>query len=324
MANDLGKLIFNNVSDFNLDDTFDCGQCFRWNRESDGSWSGIVAGAFANISFAPTRGENTGSVVIWSNLHAGDPARREAYWRDYLDLGRDYGAIKRILGTEDPVMQKAIKAGPGIRILNQNKWETLISFLISQNNNIPRIRGCIESLCRAHGRRIGKLKGSSVFSFPTIERLAALEDSDLDMCRLGYRARYIAETAKQVARDGGARLEAGEDVPTAEIESYLESLTGVGPKVANCIMLFSMKKTEVFPIDVWVRRVMNRFYGMGEENVSAIKDYAERNFGEYGGIAQQYLFNYIRTIKDDNPALYERFGFESGSMDETAVVFAEE
>ncbi|MDR2610645.1 MAG: 8-oxoguanine DNA glycosylase [Clostridiales Family XIII bacterium] len=310
MGGELIKQEFHNVSDFGLDDIFDCGQCFRWNKETDGSWSGIVEGAFANISFRPVRGEDTGTVIIWSNLYAADPERREKYWSNYLDLDRDYSAIKRILGTEDVVMQKAIKASPGIRILNQNKWETLISFIISQNNNIPRIKNCIESLCRAYGHRIGKLKGSSIFSFPAIEDIIALEENDLDVCRLGYRARYITETAKQVARDGGAFLENAENVPTAEIAAYLEGLTGVGAKVANCIMLFSMKKTEVFPIDVWMRRVMSRFYGMGEDNISAIADYAERNFGNYGGIAQQYLFNYIRKLKDTNPAVYERFGFE--------------
>jgi N-glycosylase/DNA lyase len=311
MTGELAKQTFYNISDFDLNDIFDCGQCFRWNREDDGSWSGIVSGSFANITFRPMRDDGAGAVTIWSNLFENDPARREAFWRNYLDLDRDYGAIKRILGTEDPVMHKAIKASSGIRILNQDPWEILISFIISQNNNIPRIKGCIEALCRAYGRRIGKLKGFSIFSFPSMNRLAVLESSDLDICRLGYRANYITETAKRVALDGGGILANGENLPVAEIETYLESLTGVGPKVANCIMLFSMKKTNVFPIDVWIRRVMNRFYGMGEENVSAITDYAERNFGEYGGIAQQYLFNYIRKMKDTNPALYERFGLES-------------
>jgi N-glycosylase/DNA lyase len=309
MGNELSKQSFYNVSDFSLDDIFDCGQCFRWSREDDGSWSGIVAGAFANVSFKPMT-DVTGMVTVWSSLHSDNHERREAFWRNYLDLDRDYGVIKRILGTEDTVMQKAIKFSPGIRILNQDPWETLISFIISQNNNIPRIKGCIESLCRAYGRRIGKLKGSSIFSFPTMERLAELGDADLDICRLGYRAHYITETAKQVLVDGGARLESGETLPASEIEEYLEGLTGVGPKVANCVMLFSMKQINVFPVDVWIRRVMNRFYGMGEENISAITDYAERNFADYGGIAQQYLFNYIRKIKDSNPALYERFGLE--------------
>lgn len=307
MSGDLVKQVFEDVRDFNLDDVFDCGQCFRWNRQANGSYSGVIEDAFANISFLPTiKDANAGRITIWSNHLAQSPSLREKFWRNYLDLDRDYAAVKRILSTEDTVMTRAIKASGGIRILNQNKWETLISFLISQNNNIPRIKACIEKLCVEHGRKIGTLRGKAIYSFPSVDRLSVLRENHLDSCRLGYRAKYIVETARQVAYDGGAVLETGEQIPTEKIEAYLLSLSGVGPKVANCIMLFSMKKTEVFPIDVWVRRVMNRLYGMGEENISAIKDYAKRNFGDYGGIAQQYLFHYIRTMARDNPSLYER------------------
>jgi N-glycosylase/DNA lyase len=312
MSGDLVKQVFENVRDFNLDDIFDCGQCFRWNKEADGSYSGIVESAFANISFLPYAGEeDEGVVTIWSNHLAQSPSLREKFWRNYLDLDRDYAAIKRLLATEDSVMTKAIRVSGGIRILNQNKWETLISFLISQNNNIPRIKSCIERLCVEHGRRIGRLKGKAIYAFPSIDRLSELRENHLDSCRLGYRAKYIVETARQVAYDGGAFLDTGESIPTAKIEEYLLSLSGVGPKVANCIMLFSMKKSEVFPIDVWVRRVMNRLYGMGETNISAMKDYAERNFGAYGGIAQQYLFNYIRMLARIEPKTYAKLQMDN-------------
>ncbi|MDR0356795.1 MAG: 8-oxoguanine DNA glycosylase [Clostridiales Family XIII bacterium] len=309
MSSDLVKQVFENVRDFDLDDIFDCGQCFRWNKEADGSYSGVAEGAFANISFRRNdeRGDaKAGTVAIWSNHLTEAPSLREKFWRNYLDLDRDYGAIKRLLSTEDPVMRRAIKTSPGIRILNQNKWETLISFIISQNNNIPRIKSCIEQLCAEHGKRIGTRKGRIVCAFPSVERLSVLREDDLADCRLGYRARYIAETARRIAYDGGAFLETGEQMPSEKMEEYLLSLPGVGPKVANCVMLFSMKKTEIFPIDVWVRRVMSKLYGMGEKNVSAMRDCAARNFGEYGGIAQQYLFNYIRIAARANPAQYER------------------
>lgn len=328
MASNLVKLTIEHVKDFNADDIFDCGQCFRWNREDDGSYSGIVGGAFANVAFYPydpglaensgDAGEGTtrhlneieGRIVIWSNLLEDTPTVREKFWRNYLDLDRDYSAIKRLLTTEDTVMARAVRMGAGIRVLNQNKWETLISFIISQNNNIPRIKGCIERLCAEYGKKIGMRHGEAVYAFPSVDRLSVLRESDLDVCRMGYRARYIAETARQVAFDGGAILDAGERMETKKIEEYLHSLSGVGPKVAACILLFSMKKAEVFPIDIWVRRVMNRLYGMGEENISAMKDYAARNFGAYGGIAQQYLFNYIRKLAKNDPAAYERLRLE--------------
>ncbi|MDR2163385.1 MAG: 8-oxoguanine DNA glycosylase [Clostridiales Family XIII bacterium] len=317
MTGTLVKTVFKNVMDFDLEDIFECGQCFRWRRQPDGSYSGIVEGSFANVSYiAGEDSDGTGDVKIWSNLFASDRERRDRYWRNYFDLDRNYTRIKRILTTEDSVMRKAVRTGGGIRILNQNKWETLISFIISQNNNIPRIQGCIEILCREHGRNIGLLHGEPLYSFPSVDRLSVLNEDDLDVCRLGYRARYISQAARIVAMDGGMVLEDGESMPKAALEEYLLSLPGVGPKVANCVMLFSMKKAEVFPIDVWMRRVMAGLYGMSERNLSGMQDYAKRNFGEYGGIAQQYLFNYVRKLKRDDPTTYARLGLDSPSMED--------
>ena len=302
------KQEFSGVRDFNAAHIFECGQCFRWSREEDGSYSGIVEGCFANVSYSHDSQGDSGTVTVWSNLFDDSPGLRGKFWSDYLDLGRDYGNVKRILTTEDPVMARAVQTGYGIRILNQSKWETLISFIISQNNNIPRIKGCIESLCRCFGKAIGTRHGQTMYAFPSVDILSVLHEEDLAPCRLGYRARYIVETARKIAYDGGALLESGSGIPTEKIREYLLSLPGVGPKVANCILLFSMGKSEVFPIDVWVRRVMSFFYGMGEHNAAAMMDYAERNFGEYGGIAQQYLFYYIRFLKDNDPLAYSKIG----------------
>ena len=292
----LAEQRFEDVGDFLPDHTFECGQCFRWRRENDGSYSGVVSGAFANLSYAPYAGKkDRGAITIRSGLFADSPARREAFWRNYLDLDRDYRAVKQMLAAKDEVMARAIEAGGGIRVLNQEKWETLISFIISQNNNIPRITGCIENLCRRFGSPVGRFGGREYFAFPAISDLASLKAEDLAAVRLGYRAKYIVDTAAAVSLDGGAKLESGDSLPVEEIESYLLSLPGVGPKVAGCVLLFAMKKTEVFPVDVWVKRVMSRFYGMDENNLSAIKSYAAQNFGNCGGLAQQYLFNYIRV-----------------------------
>ncbi|MDR0310083.1 MAG: 8-oxoguanine DNA glycosylase [Acidobacteriota bacterium] len=295
MGAELAEQRFEDVGDFLPEHTFECGQCFRWRRENDGSYSGVVSGALANLSYAPYAGEiNRGAITVRSGLFADDPVRRERYWRNYLDLDRDYTAAKQMLAANDKVMARAIEAGWGIRILNQEKWETLVSFIISQNNNIPRITGCIESLCRQFGARAGRFGDREYYAFPAFSDLARLDAEDLAASRLGYRARYIVDTAAAVSLDGGAKLESGGNLPIKEIESYLLSLPGVGPKVAGCVLLFAMKKTEAFPVDVWVKRVMSRFYGMDENNLHAIKDYAARHFGNCGGLAQQYLFNYIR------------------------------
>ena len=294
---ELAELRFEDIGDFLPEHTFDCGQCFRWRRENDESWSGVISGAFANLTYTPYDGKkDRGTIIIRSNLLAEDPVRREKYWRNYLDLNRDYETAKRMLAANDEVMARAIEAGRGIRILNQEKWEALISFIISQNNNIPRITGCIENLCRQFGKRVGRFGGREYYAFPAISDLAGFDAEDLAALRLGYRAGYITNTASAVSFDGGAKLESGGSLSIAEIEPYLLSLPGVGPKVAGCVLLFSMKKTEAFPLDVWVRRVMNRFYDIDEKNTAAIKDYAARNFGNLGGLAQQYLFNYIRLL----------------------------
>ena len=287
----LKKNIFENINDFSPSQTFDCGQCFRWTEEKDGSYSGVVSGCFANIAYD----DESSTITIWSNYMPESEALRERFWRNYLDLDRDYGAIKEQLAKDDPVMQRAIEQGSGIRILNQEPWETLISFLISQNSNIPRISKSIELLCQEFGEKIGRFEGRILCAFPTIEKLSSLLESELAPCRLGYRARYIAETSRKVAIDGGALLAAGQGIDSKKVEEYLLSLSGVGPKVAHCIMLFSMKKAEIFPIDVWMRRVMNTLYDIDEFDIDEMHAYAKKHFGEYGGIAQQYLFNYIRA-----------------------------
>ena len=293
----LKKHVFEGIRDFSPKQTFECGQCFRWIREDDGSYSGVVYGCFANVSY--NNEEDT--VIVWSNYRPDSETLRESFWRNYLDLDRDYIAIKENLAKNDAVMEDAIEKGSGIHILNQEPWEVLISFLISQNSNIPRISSSIDSLCKEFGEVVCKFEGKVFYAFPTIKKLSSLFESDLAVCKLGYRTKYLVETARQIDIDGGALLSSGKSIETRKIENYLLSLSGVGPKVAHCIMLFSMKKTEMFPIDVWMRRVMNRLYGIEENDIAKMQRYAREHFGEYGGIAQQYLFNYIRAINISIP-----------------------
>ena len=281
-----------NNKDFNLDHIFNCGQCFRWVKEEDGSYTGVAFGKIVNMKTAPSLQLDSAGLDS-AGLDSGrfvdleiDQANKEDYekiWKHYLDLERDYGVIKKQLCETDPVMSKAVEYGYGIRILNQDKWETIVSFLISQNNNIPRIKKCIETLCENFGEYIGEYRGKKYYSMPSPRNLSLLSIDDLAECRLGYRAKYIIETAKQIEKEG-----------IEETFEYLNTLCGVGPKVANCILLFSMEKAGCFPIDVWVKRVMNQLYGIDEEDSDAMRAYSENNFGEYGGIAQQYLFYYIR------------------------------
>lgn len=280
------KVIIEGVKDFQLDHTFDNGQCFRWYREEDGSYTGVAFGRAANIGCID-------GTILLNNVSLKD---YQDIWKDYLDLDRDYGAIKRKLSVKDPDMENAIRYGHGMRILQQDKWETLISFILSQNNNIARIRKCVEGLCTTYGKPLGKYQGRMQYAFPTAEDLAELRPQELEPCRLGYRAKYIVETAKQIAADNGRTLESLGKASAKEAYEYLLGLSGVGPKVANCIMLFSMEKYDSFPLDVWIKRVMNQVYHIEEGNVKKMQEYATEHFGAYGGIAQQYLFYYAREI----------------------------
>ena len=287
------ELRFEGVRDFDASQTFECGQCFRFAREENGSYTGVVRGHFANISY----NNEEDLITVFSDYLPGSETLREKFWRDFLDLDRDYAQIKRRLSARDPAMESAILAAGGIRILHQEPWETLVSFVISQNNHIPRIRGCIESLCRHFGERIGSFQGRDLYAFPTIRRLASLPAAELNVCKLGYRAQYVAELAHQVDVDGGAFLATGETADPEKLGAYLRSLSGVGVKVAHCVMLFAMRRFDSFPIDVWMRRAMSEFYGFAEEDEEGMRAYAREHFGGDAGLAQMYLFHYMRSRK---------------------------
>ncbi|MBR0598064.1 DNA-3-methyladenine glycosylase family protein [Sinanaerobacter chloroacetimidivorans] len=285
------KVIIQGVRDFHPDHIFDCGQCFRWNKEEDGSYTGIAHGRVINVSYF----EDSETLVLDQTTLSD----YETIWKHYFDLDRDYGEIKRQLCLEDEIMTEAVACCYGLRILNQEKWETLVSFIISQNNNIPRIKKCIEGICEKFGEEAGTYRGRKYFSFPQPEVLAGLSEMDLEPCRLGYRAKYIVETAVKVSAGGTETLNRMGEASDEEAHSYLLGLSGVGPKVANCISLFSMGKTKSFPVDVWIRRVMTQLYGIEESDTKAMYAYSSKHFGDYGGIAQQYLFYYIRQKNNE-------------------------
>lgn len=277
------------LRDFELKDIFECGQCFRWNPEEDGSYSGVAFGRAVNILYEKEGDREEGTLII-RNSTAED---FENIWKKYFDIERDYGQIKEELSENDEIMAKAVEYGRGIRILNQDEWETLISFILSQNRNIPLIKKSIEEICRRYGEPVYDFNGNIRYAFPRPEVLADVSEEELSECRLGYRARYVTETSKVIAGETD-RLYSMTKASYKEALDYLTGLCGVGPKVANCILLFSMEKYESFPIDVWVRRLMSALYGTDENNLKEIREYSDKKFGRLGGFAQQYLFYYAR------------------------------
>lgn len=270
---------------FDLAMTLECGQCFRWRREGDGSFTGVACGKTANVA-------QSGRELLFS---IGSADEFEGFWMEYFDLGRDYEHIKHTLAEHDENMRRAVDYAGGIRILRQDPWETLISFIISQNANIPRIKKCIESLCRAFGEQITDGRGRMWHAFPTPEALGSCPEADVDHCRLGYRSGYVLETAAKVMEDGAGALAAARMLPGAEAEAYLRSFPGVGPKVADCVMLFGLGHYDRFPADVWIRRAMAAFYGFRESDARGIAAFAAAEFGPMAGFAQQFLFQYIRN-----------------------------
>lgn len=253
-----------NLNEFNPRKTFFCGQCFRWIEEENGVFSGIVRGKRILVRESGNFAEISGF--------------SESEAREYFDLDADYSEyIKRL--SADKTLCEACKCSAGIRILRQEPFETLISFIISQNNNIPRISGIITRLCEGFGEKI-----DGGYSFPTAESLRGITAEELAPLRAGFRARYIADAVEKV--NGGivdfAEIDA---ISTENARKKLQIITGVGEKVADCVLLFAFHKTDAFPKDVWVKRLMERFYPEGlPECTKGVE-----------GIAQQYLFDYVRN-----------------------------
>lgn len=252
--------------DFDLDDTLDCGQAFRWEKISSDykcAYSGYFLDTPLTVSF-------DGECFIFHNV---SEEQFITVWADYFDFQTDYGKIKERLSA-DPVLKKACEFGDGIRLLKQDSWESLCSFIISQNNNIPRIKGIISRLCEHYG------------GFPPAKMLAAETPEDLGFLRAGFRAKYIVDAAQKVA-DGVLELDAIASMPLDEARKSLKEINGVGPKVADCVLLFGMHRTDAFPVDVWIKRVMAEYYPNGLPVQTAGIE----------GIAQQYLFYYIRQCR---------------------------
>lgn len=267
------NIIIKNVTTFELADTLDCGQAFRWKQLTDNTWQGIAHSKVLKIS------KEDNNII----LHSTSVEDFENIWINYFDLNRDYDSIIELF-MQDPVLKKAIEFSSGIRILNQDPWEALCSFIISQNNNIPRIKGIIERLCAKFGDKLG----DDLYSFPSAETIAKASLDDILEIRCGFRAKYILDAAKKVS---SKQIDLNKLIDT-DYDSALNQLTGiygVGNKVANCALLFGLKHIEAFPVDVWIKKALKTLYNGN----------LPQNLTDYAGIAQQYIFNYARVNKID-------------------------
>lgn len=273
---------------FELAHIFDCGQCFRWNVEQDKSYTGVFKNNVLNVK----KEHNT---IYFRGICDGDI---KEIVEEYFDLNRDYNQIKQILSKVDDNLKTSIEYGSGIRILNQDLWETIISFIISANNNIPRIKGIIERLSQKYGNEI-EWSGKKYYAFPTAKQLENVSIEEFRKLGLGFRDIRLYETTHMILNNEINLEELHNEKDTLKVREKLLELSGVGPKVADCILLFStLKRFDTFPIDVWVRRVMNELYIKNEDetkvNKKEIEKIAKEKFGNLEGIAQQYLFYWKR------------------------------
>ena len=236
-----------------------------------------------------------GNNVTFKGICNGDI---EEICKDYFDLNTDYEDIKEKLSKIDDNVKTSVGYGSGIRILNQDLWETIISFIISANNNIPRIKGIIDRISKKYGKEVN-WNGTKYYTFPTVEELSKASVEDLRALGLGFRDVRVYETTKKILNKEVDLNKLTEEKDTEKVREKLLTLPGVGPKVADCILLFStLKRFEVFPIDVWVRRVMNDLYIKNPDetkvNKREIEKLAKEKYGNLAGLAQQYLFYWKR------------------------------
>ncbi len=271
-----------NVECFNLKYTLECGQCFRWECLDDNTYIGVIEDRVIKIK------QEENKILVWSSLL--DNLKEVVM--EYFDLNKDYTTLEKEIAKMDKDIDESLKYSSGIHILNQPLFETIISYIISANNNIKRISRSVKDISKKYGKMV-VFENNEYYLFPTLEELANVTIDELLECGTGFRARYIKNVVNYFL-DNNEFLANIKDMDTETAKKTLMSLMGVGPKVADCILLFSLKRGEVFPIDVWVKRIMEKLYFKGNVSIKEISEFAKDKFGEYAGIIQQHLFHNVR------------------------------
>ncbi|PXV89355.1 N-glycosylase/DNA lyase [Lachnotalea glycerini] len=286
------NIILEEVDSFDIEQILECGQCFHFDKLEEKEYVLVAKDHLLHI-------KQVGEKITFYDT---DEHTFETVWRSYFDLDRDYSQIKnwlienekRVL-NQNGALEQVIIEKSGIRILNQDFFETLISFIISQNKQIPHIKQIVNTLSIKYGEPAGEINAKEYYCFPTIEKLSKVSDSEMRLCKTGFRAPYILNACEKIL-DGTIKEESLLNCSFRQAREELMQIKGVGSKVASCVALFSLSKRDAFPIDVWIKRIMERIYFEKETPKSEIEQFADRIYGEYGGYAQQYLFYYARDL----------------------------
>jgi len=281
------QVIVKKNENLSLKQIAESGQSFRWKEQIDGSF--IVTAMNETVQLI----EKNNDLIIKGTSEELFKKK----WSHYFDLGRNYKKVIAELKGRDQYLDAAIEYGKGIRILNQDLWEIIVTFIISSNNNIPRIKNSIEMLSQKYGSYIKTMNGEDYYSFPRAATLSQVKIQDLRACGLGYRDKYILKTSQMIA-EGIIDLKEIKNMSRKKAKKELKKLFGVGNKVADCILLFACEQPAAFPVDTWVKKVLAEYYDFHESKQEKIDAFVEDHFGEFAGIAQQYLFYYIRKTEN--------------------------
>ncbi|NLM13837.1 MAG: N-glycosylase [Epulopiscium sp.] len=280
------KIIMDAMDSFEIEQILECGQCFRFRKLAPNDYVIVAWGKVLRIL-------QTKDEIIF---YPTSPEEFENLWSSYFDLDKDYDIIKQHLAEKDIHLAEAVQFAPGIRILRQEPWECLISFIISQNKQIPHIKQVVENISRMFGRYICNFEGYDYYAFPTVEELSVAKEEDIRACKAGFRAPYIMDACQKI-KNKEVELEKLVYLPYEEAKKELLKIKGVGSKIADCVLLFGIGHEEAFPIDVWVKRIMEYFYFDKDTNSNEIQAFAKDYFGNLAGISQQYLFYYARQLR---------------------------
>lgn len=284
------NIIIKNIEDFDLKETLECGQCFHFlnTEESDNNYTYLISSFNRGLKIEQKNGD-----LIFHDTTVDE---YNSIWKEYFDLDRDYKSIKKEIGDASPELRDIIEKNSGIRLLNQDFFETLISFIISQNNQIPRIKKLVNDISEKWGSKSFSYI-DNIYNFPDAGTMDKVTEEELRELKTGFRAPYIVDAVSKF-NSGEINEEDLRQADTAECEKKLCIIKGVGNKVANCVMLFSLGKRDSFPIDVWMKRVLEQVYFNGEEKSKEyLFDFSKDKFGSLGGYAQQYLFAFARGIR---------------------------
>lgn len=273
------------VNDFTLSQILECGQCFHFDKLDEEVYEVVAFGRAVKM-------EQTDKVL---RIYGSSMEDYEGIWKLYLDMDNDYGFIKQSVIKADGALKTAVDEKSGIHILNQDFFETLISFIVSQNKSIPQIKQCVKNISHRFGDEVIGYNGEAFYVFPDVQRLHDATEEELRECKVGFRAPYI-KNATEAVYSGAVTKEKLDELDIAQARELLMTIKGVGEKVANCVLLFGLGRREAFPVDVWMKRIMEQMYFDGKDTKKQdIEAFAVNKFGDLGGYAQQYLFDYART-----------------------------